>query len=150
MSFIATIMSRTCRHSDGLPEVRQARPYMSWVCCFSNFRNTRQDKVDEEPTLQSASAYVRWPMHGNLDVTLMVVFVGGLRQNFDKTLTTLRQNFDKTLLMRTQNYLKHPLGAAKRPPRGILLSLGSHQQSFVEVLSKFCQSFVEDRHKDQH
>ena len=32
---------------------------------------------------------IRWPMHGNLDVTLMLVFVGGLRQNFDKTSTTL-------------------------------------------------------------
>ena len=37
-----------------------------------------------------------------------------------------------------QNYPKHPLGAAKRPPRGILLSLGSHQPGFVKVLSKFC------------
>ena len=97
---------------------------------------------------------LRWQILGNLDVTLIIVFWGGLRQNFHKTFTTLRQNFDKTLLMRIPNYPKHSLGAAKRPPRGILLSLGSHQQSFVEVLSKFCQSVVEvlskTSHKDKH
>ena len=87
---------------------------------------------------------VRWSIHANLDVTLMLVFVGDLRQNFDKTITKLRQNFDITQLKRTQKYPKHPLGPAKRHPRGILLSLGSHQPSLVEVLSQFGQSFVED------
>ena len=50
--------------------------------------------------------------------------------------------------MRTQNYTEHILRAAKRPPGCILLSLGSHEPSVVEVLSKlchsFCRSFVED------
>ena len=46
--------------------------------------------------------------------------------------------------MRIHNYPKHSMGAAKRPPGGILLSLGFHQPSCVEVLSKLCHSFVED------
>ena len=36
---------------------------------------------------------VRWPMHGNLDVTFIRVFW----EVSDKTLTKLRQNFDNTL-----------------------------------------------------
>ena len=85
--------------------------------------------------LHAAHAHIRWPIHGNLRVTLMLVFLGGLRQNFDNTLTTW--------FTRTQNSPKHPLGAAKRPPRAILLCLGSHQTGFVKVVSIVCQSFVE-------
>ena len=44
---------------------------------------------------------------------LMLVFVGSLRQNFDKTIPTLRQNFNTFWLMRAENYLRHTLGAAK-------------------------------------
>ena len=75
----------------------------------------------------SWSLNIRWPMHGNLDVTIVLVLVGSIRQyvdklstqlwqNYDKALTHSRSNFNKVQLMRTQNYPKHPLGAAKRPP----------------------------------
>ena len=39
--------------------------------------------------------------------------------------------------MRAHNY-------PKRPPRGILLSLGAHQPCFVNMLSRCCQHVVED------
>ena len=70
-------------------------------------------------------------MHGNLDVTLIKKKL----EVFDKTLTNLRQS----PVDENQNYPKHILGAAKGLPGGILLSLGSHQPGFVEVLSKCCR-----------
>ena len=36
----------------------------------------------------------------------------------------------KCLFKRSQNYSIHPLGAAKRPPKGILLSSASFRQPF--------------------
>ena len=60
----------------------------------------------------------------------MLVFLGGLGYNSDKISTEPER-------LTAENYSKHFLGAAKRPPGGISLSLGSHQPDVVEVLSKF-------------
>ena len=45
---------------------------------------------------KKSPALFRWSVHGNLDVTLTIVFCRGLRQHFDNTLTQLCQNFHKT------------------------------------------------------
>ena len=85
-----------------------------------------------------------WPMHGNLDVTLMLVFVGGLRQNYDKTLTKLRQS----PVDENPKLSKTPLGGREAAPKGYFTQFGFSATEFcgrfVEVLSKFCRSFVED------
>ena len=78
---------------------------------------------------------LKWSIHGNLNVTLMLDFCprssSKRRQYYNITLTTLRQHLvdENPKLFKT-----HP-GAAKRPPGCSVLSLGSHQSSFIKVLS---------------
>ena len=85
----------------------------------------------------------RWSIHGSLDVTLMPVFCRRsstkLRQNYNTSLTKRRQSLvdENPKLSKT-----HP-GGREAAPGCILLSVGSHRRSFVEVVSKICYSFVE-------
>ena len=82
-----------------------------------------------------------WSLHGNLDVTLMLVFCRKfsttLRQSYDITLTKLRQH----LVDDNPHLAKYTLGVASRPP-GCVLDSAGFSPSFVEVLSKWCYSFV--------
>ena len=57
---------------------------------------------------------VRWPINGKLDVTLMLVFVGGLRQHCGNTMTKLWQRFCET---QTPSGWWEPK-SIKTPPRG--------------------------------
>ena len=60
----------------------------AWIHNLSFIESTFDPSRTLGPSAPAAS-YLRWPIHGNLDVTLMLVFVGGLRQKFDKTMTKL-------------------------------------------------------------
>ena len=79
--------------------------------------------------------YVRWPMHGNLDVALMLVFVGGLRQHFDKTSTKRRQR----PVDENPKLFKTNLGGREAAPKGYFAKFGFSStglcRSFVKVLS---------------
>ena len=98
-----------------------------------NPKSTQASQMDSLISYCSL-ACVGWPIHGNRDVTWTLVFVGGLRH--DKPMTKLWQN----LVDEKPDVAKYALGATSRPPGHI--RLGSHQPSFVEVLTKCCHRFV--------
>ena len=96
-------------------------------------------------SIQASYQYIMWPIHGNLDDTLMLVFcrrsATKLRHNYNITLTKHRQN----LVDEDPDLAKTPWGPLRGPQYVFGIVLGSHQpslklcQSYVIVLPKFCR-----------
>ena len=95
---------------------------------------------------------VMWPMDNSLDVNLLLVFVGGLRQN----LTTprkrfseqkLRQNFDRGRLMRAQTLAQTQQNTCLGPQGIVLESFGFEApgtcRSLIKVSWIFGQGVVQ-------
>ena len=78
--------------------------------------------------------HVTWPIHGNLDVTLMVVFCN----SFVEVLAKLRQNQGDE----NPKLFKTIPGGREAAPRGYFAKFGFSS-------TWFCQSFVQDLPKRQ-
>ena len=80
----------------------------------------------------------------------MLVFVGGLRQNFDKTSTKLRQS----PVDENPKLSKTPLGVRAAAPNEYFAKFGLSStglcRSVVEVLSKFCRRPLTKTSKTYH
>ena len=90
-------------------------------------------------TSSSTTTAFSWPIHGNLDITLMLVLVGGLRQDFNKPIPKLYQNVDNTSahLGRWEPKLsKSNMGVRFAAPRGCFYWFGFSS-------TRWCLSFAE-------